>query len=187
MKYSSGLFEGGQDDLDEAQQRKLAWVADCLDARSGARMLDVGCGWGSLILHLAAQYGCDVVGITPSARQAEVVARRASMLDVSDRVDVRVDYFQEHQFEANQFDGISFLGSIVHMVDQDAILAEAHRLLRRNGRLYLSESCFRSRAARETFIDRPGSRYIREQVFGWGTCSRCRACCRASRMPGSAW
>lgn len=167
MKYSSAIFEEG-DDLDAAQARKMAYVAECLDAAPGKEMLDVGCGWGSLVLHLAQSEGCRVTGLTPAPRQAEVVERRALERGLREGVSVRVGNFQEQRFERGRFDGISFLGSIVHMEDRAGILGECHRLLRRGGRIYVSESCFRNEGTRAAFMERPGSRFVRESIFGWG-------------------
>src|SRR6185436_18653900 len=85
LKYSVGLFERDDDTLEVAQQRKLERIARELRLGEGARVLDVGCGWGSLVGFLARR-GCRVTGITPSPRQAEFVAARAAAAGLADRV-----------------------------------------------------------------------------------------------------
>jgi cyclopropane-fatty-acyl-phospholipid synthase len=60
------------------------------------------------------------------------------------------------------------LGSIVHMPDLDHAMRRARGLLRRGGRFYVSESCFRNAATRASFDTGPGLEFIREAIFGWG-------------------
>src|SRR5260370_32616047 len=78
MKYTSGLYGDAMESLDEAQDAKLRFVGGLLRLRGGERVLDVGSGWGSMVLFLAAELGCEGVGVTPSPRQARVIRGRAS-------------------------------------------------------------------------------------------------------------
>ena len=64
----------------------------------------------------------------------------------------------------------SFVGSIVHMPDKAAALRRAHRLLKHHGRLYLSETCFRSEKRYAQFSGSAEFGFIRDEIFGWGDC-----------------
>jgi len=173
LKYSVGLFERSDDTLETAQQRKLELIARELRLGPGARVLDVGCGWGSLVGFLARR-GCRVTGITPSPHQAELVAARAATAGVADRVAVLRGTFEDPAVIAElgerSFDGIAFVGSIVHLPDKAAALARAHRLLAHHGRLYLSETCFRSEKRYAQFSTSAEFGFIRDNIFGWGDC-----------------
>lgn len=168
MKYSSGLFHREDDTLEQAQRQKMDWVADQLGLRGGERVLDIGCGWGALLLHLAERRQCNVVGLTPSPKQAAFILQRAKALGVAERVQVEVRHVQENRFPAQSFDAVSLLGSIVHMKDKAGVLAECYRLCRQRGRVYLSESCFRNAQKEREFAERPGTRFVRDNIFGWG-------------------
>lgn len=167
-KYSSGLYRSPGDTLETAQLAKLHFVADRLQLRQGDRVLDVGCGWGALLLFLAREYRCRSLGISPAGRQHEFIASRAAMLEVADLVDTAQGHFETVDLPAGRFDAVSMLGSIVHMPDLDVVMARARTLLRRGGRLYVSESCFRNAAARERFDRRSGTEFVRNTIFGWG-------------------
>lgn len=166
LKYSAGLFTGEHTDLDDAQTNKLHWVARQLGLRGGEQVLDVGCGWGSLILFMAQEYGCHATGVTPSRPQAEFILARAAEAGVAGLITVRPGSFSDIEVPG-RFDAVTMLGSIVHMPDRTTVLRKAHDLLRRNGSLYLSESCFRDSAAYEEFSRRPGTVHVTEGIFGF--------------------
>jgi cyclopropane-fatty-acyl-phospholipid synthase len=79
MQYSCALFAEG-DDLASAQLRKLDWICERLRLRPGLRLLDIGCGWGGLARYAARQYGCQVVGITISAKTIPLRATLVSRI-----------------------------------------------------------------------------------------------------------
>ena len=77
MMYSCAYFAKGDDtDLNAAQNSKLEYVAKKLRLRPGEHLLDIGCGWGGLIVYAAQQYGVQAHGVTLSLRQAEVARKR---------------------------------------------------------------------------------------------------------------
>jgi cyclopropane-fatty-acyl-phospholipid synthase len=166
LKYSSGLYTHDHDDLDQAQTDKLHFVARQLGLSGGERLLDVGCGWGSLVLFMAREYGCHTTGITPSRPQAEHIWAEATRAGVASKVTLEVGSFTDVRV-AGQFDAVTMLGSIVHMPDRKAVLGKANKLLRRGGSLYLSESCFRNHAVYEEFSRRPGTEHVTEGIFGF--------------------
>ncbi len=120
-------------------------------------MLDVGCGWGSLTLFLASQAGCRVVGITPSAVQADYIRRRAADIGVAGLVQVEVAPFQTVPLTERSFDAVAMIEVIEHLPEHRGPLAKAYRLLRPSGRLFLSATCYRSHAHQQEYENRPAS------------------------------
>jgi cyclopropane-fatty-acyl-phospholipid synthase len=171
-KYSSGWYTDPADpdgeSLEAAQQRKMDLVADLVRARPGARILDIGSGWGALVLHLAGERGCDVTGISPAPKQAEFVTALAAERRLAARARVVTGSFEEAADLPRGLDAVTALGSVVHMPDLPAVFAKARGLLRREGRMYVSESCFRNAAIRARFDAVPGTRFVRSTVFGNG-------------------
>ncbi|MFE4501142.1 class I SAM-dependent methyltransferase [Rhodococcus sp. NPDC056743] len=99
MAYSSGYWTSDAPDytLDDSQRDKLDLVCRKigLDQARGQRLLDVGCGWGSLSVHAAREYGAHVVGVTISAEQKAFVDARVQSLGLGDRVEVRLQDYRE--------------------------------------------------------------------------------------------
>ncbi|WNG18675.1 SAM-dependent methyltransferase [Cystobacter fuscus] len=167
MKYSPGLFPEGNEDLETAQHKKMHFIARQLGLQGGERVLDVGCGWGSLVCFLAREYGCEVVGVTPAARQADYIRARAARLGVAGKVRIEVGHFHEVSLPTGAFQGISFVGSITHFPDKPGTLARAWSLLKPTGNVYLSETCFGNAAKRREFESRPGTKFVLQDTFGW--------------------
>lgn len=167
-KYSSALYENDGDSLELAQRNKLRFVARRLGIQGGERLLDIGCGWGSLILFMAQEYGCDTLGISPAPRQHDYIAVQARARGVDRQVRTRVGHFEKLDLPAGSRDAVTMLGSIVHMPDLDEVFRRARAVLHRGGTLYVSESCFRNAAARRAFDDRAGTEFVRSDIFGWG-------------------
>ncbi len=167
-KYSSALYAGPDDTLAAAQERKLRFVADRLGLRGGERLLDVGCGWGALLLFMAREYGVRGLGISPAPRQHAYIADQARRHGLADLVRTQVGHFERTDLPARSFDAVTMLGSIVHMPDLDEVFRRVRAVLRRGGTLYVSESCFRNAAARAAFGARSGTDFVRTAIFGWG-------------------
>ncbi len=83
------------DSLEAAQERKLELICRKLRLAPGERLLDIGCGWGSLVLHAAAHYGVRGVGVTLSEPQAELARERIAAAGLGDRVEIRVLDYRE--------------------------------------------------------------------------------------------
>src|SRR4051794_12127229 len=113
MVYSCAVRERPQIGLDVAQEAKLDLVCRKLGLRAGMRLLDVGCGWGSLALHAAQRYGADVVGITISAEQATLARKRVAEAGLADRIDIRVQDYRD--VADGPFDAISSIGMAEHV------------------------------------------------------------------------
>ncbi|MET8554145.1 cyclopropane-fatty-acyl-phospholipid synthase family protein [Streptomyces sp. NPDC004959] len=134
MVYSCAYWtEGGT--LEQAQRDKLDLVATKLDLRPGQRLLDVGCGWGSMALHAAREYGVEVVGVTLSREQAAYARKRVAEEGLGDKVEIRVqDYRDVHD---GPFDAISSIGMAEHVgaARYEEYAHDLYALLKPGGRL----------------------------------------------------
>jgi len=102
MSYSSARFAGG-DELEAAQKRKVSLLLDRLDIGPRTRLLEIGCGWGSLAIE-AARRGAEVVGLTLSAEQKSWAAAKIAEAELSDRIEIRM---QDYREISEQFDAIA--------------------------------------------------------------------------------
>lgn len=168
LKYSSGLYAHEGVSLAEAQQHKLTFIVDNLELRPDSVLLDVGCGWGSLTCHAAQRVGCSVIGITPAATQADYVRRRAAALGIADRVSVTVSSLEALELKPRSLDAVSLVGSIVHVENKRDALAKLYAACRPGATVYLSETCFRNEALQARYDARPGTGFIRQEIFGQG-------------------
>ena len=118
MVYSCAYWTGtGPDyDLADAQRDKLDLICRKLDLRSGQRLLDVGCGWGSLAMHAAREYGVRVLGITLSSEQADYARKLVAEAGLSDLVEIRVQDYRD--LDDGPFDAISSIGMAEHVGTQ---------------------------------------------------------------------
>jgi cyclopropane-fatty-acyl-phospholipid synthase len=167
-KYSAGKFLTPQDSLELAQQQKLRFVADRLRLQPGRRLLDIGCGWGSLVLFMAKEFGVRTVGISPAGKQHEYIAARRDELGLTDLISTRIGHIEDLDVERRGYDAVSMLGSIVHMPDLAAVFGKARAALKPGGMLYVSESCFRNAAKRQEFGELDSTTFVRDDIFGWG-------------------
>jgi cyclopropane-fatty-acyl-phospholipid synthase len=137
MTYSCARFATPGTTLEEAQASKHELICRKLGLheRPGQRLLDVGCGWGSMAMHAAAHHGATVVGVTISREQREAALARVAEAGLSDRVEIRLQDYRDLGGET--FDAISSIGMFEHV--GSARMAEyfttLHGLLRPHGRL----------------------------------------------------
>ncbi|MGW3266855.1 class I SAM-dependent methyltransferase [Streptomyces sp. NPDC001056] len=137
MVYSCAYWESfGKDaTLEDAQRDKLELVCRKLGLKEGQRLLDVGCGWGSMALHAAREYGVSVVGVTLSQEQAGYARKRIADEGLTDRVEIRVQDYRD--VRDGPFDAISSIGMAEH-VGAERYLEYARQLyglLKPGGRL----------------------------------------------------
>ncbi|MFI9720648.1 class I SAM-dependent methyltransferase [Streptomyces sp. NPDC052396] len=134
MVYSCAYWEPGAT-LEEAQRAKLDLVCRKLGLGPGMRLLDVGCGWGSMVLHAAREYGVSAVGITLSEEQAGYARKRVAEAGLADRVEIRVQDYRE--LGDGPFDAISSIGMAEHVgsARYAEYAADLYALLRPGGRL----------------------------------------------------
>ena len=117
MVYSCAYFRNGDESIDEAQRAKLDHICRKLRLRTDERFLDVGCGWGGLILHAARHYGVRAVGITLSQNQYDLARERIAAEGLAERVEVHLlDYRQlQERFGADAFDKVASVGMFEHV------------------------------------------------------------------------
>jgi len=138
-----GLWEVGTRTHSESILNLDRHAAEHLALPPGARVLDAGCGVGGTSRLLASRYGLRVVGATLSPRQVRGAARRARQLAPPTRPQFLLADFASTPFADATFDGIVAIESFCHAERRLEVLAEAHRLLHRGGRLVVADG-FRS-------------------------------------------
>ncbi len=112
MTYSCAYFADRDEDLDTAQKRKLDHICRKLRLVSGERLLDIGCGWGGLVIHAARQYGVHALGITLSQRQVDFARARIREAGLEDRCRVE---FQDYREVSGRFDKLVSVGMFEHV------------------------------------------------------------------------
>ena len=114
MVYSCAYFRSQEDSLDVAQVAKLDLICRKLRLKPGERFLDVGSGWGGLVMHAAEHYGVDATGITLSPNQADLANERISEAGLADRCRVAIRDYRTLT-AADNFDKIASVGMIEHV------------------------------------------------------------------------
>ncbi|MFE9561008.1 class I SAM-dependent methyltransferase [Streptomyces sp. NPDC006487] len=134
MVYSCAYWTPGGS-LEDAQRDKLDLVCRKLALGPGDRLLDVGCGWGSMALHAAREYGAKVTGITLSREQAAYARKRVAEEGLADLVEIRVQDYRD--VKDGPYDAISSIGMAEHVgADRYRTYARSlYGLLRPGGRL----------------------------------------------------
>jgi cyclopropane-fatty-acyl-phospholipid synthase len=134
MVYSCAYWsEGGT--LEQAQRDKLDLICRKLGLKEGDRLLDVGCGWGSMAIHAAREYGARVVGVTLSDEQAAFARKRIADEGLTDRVEIRVQDYRD--VTDGPYDAISSIGMAEHVgaVRYREYADDLYALLKPGGRL----------------------------------------------------
>ncbi|MGH2747380.1 MAG: class I SAM-dependent methyltransferase [Actinomycetota bacterium] len=161
MTYSCAYFPDADTTLDQAQAAKYDLICKKLGLGSGMRLLDVGCGWGGMIMHAAPHYGVRGVGITISRNQADLAAKRVAEAGLGDLVEIR---FQDYRDVADgPYDAISSIGMFEHvgLARIKAYFSGLFDLLRPGGRL-LNHAISRPHPGRPGFDKRS---FITRYVF----------------------
>jgi cyclopropane-fatty-acyl-phospholipid synthase len=113
MTYSCGYFKSQEDSLTEAQKNKVNHILKKLNLQDGETLLDIGCGWGELIITAAKMYKVKATGITLSTQQFEKVKERIESEGLNDLVDVKlIDY---RELKDIKFDKIVSVGMLEHV------------------------------------------------------------------------
>ncbi|MEV5959909.1 cyclopropane-fatty-acyl-phospholipid synthase family protein [Streptomyces sp. NPDC051987] len=134
MVYSCAYWEDGGT-LEGAQRDKLELVSAKLGLTPGQRLLDVGCGWGSMAIHAAREHGVSVVGVTLSQEQAAYARKRVADEGLTDRVEIRVQDYRD--VRDGPYDAISSIGMAEHVGSERYLeyARELYGLLKPGGRL----------------------------------------------------
>lgn len=158
--YSCAYFEREDVDLDTAQQKKLDYICRKLRLSPGERLLDVGCGWGGFLIHAAKFYGVEAVGITLSARQAEVARERIRNSGLNGRCRIELCDYRDLEVD-RPFDKVVSVGMFEHVGEKNLreYFARIYKLLRPGGAFFNSGI-----SASATYL-RPGPSFIDRYVF----------------------
>lgn len=113
MAYTCAVYPYEGATLEEAQEEKVDLVCRKLDLQAGQRLLDVGCGWGTMVIHAAENYGVTVLGVTLSRQQAEWGQKRIAELGLSSVAEIRYDDYRN--VTETGFDAISSIGLTEHI------------------------------------------------------------------------
>jgi len=140
MGYTSGVFAHENEDLDAAQTRKFDLICRKLRLAPGQRMLDVGCGWGGLMIHAAKNYGVDVVGVTISEEQAKYCREKIDAAGVAARCEVRLCDYRDIE-PTERFDKITTVEVAEHfgVAQFPTYFRKCFALLKPRGNLLLQQ------------------------------------------------
>jgi cyclopropane-fatty-acyl-phospholipid synthase len=157
LTYSCAVFTSEDTTLEQAQANKYELIAGKLGLREGMRLLDVGCGWGGMLLHAAQQQGVRAVGVTVADRQVELASKRVAEAGLVDVVEVRNQDYRV--IEDGPFDAVSSIGMFEHVGEArlEEYFSHLFDLLAPGGRL-LNHGISRppgegARFSRNSFID----------------------------------
>lgn len=132
--YSCAYFADPDDTLDTAQEKKLDHICRKLCLQAGERFLDIGCGWGGLVIWAAQKYGVNALGVTLSEEQHAFATERIKALGLSGRCQVRFLDYRDVQ-EDEPFDKIASVGMFEHVGKRNlpAYFAKISRLMKPGG------------------------------------------------------
>ena len=134
LLYTCAYFADVGETLEAAQERKLDYICRKLRLKAGERFLDIGCGWGGLVIHAAKHYGVEAVGVTLSQRQVESSNERIKRAGLEGRC--RVEYRDYREIsDAQGFDKMASVGMLEHLGESmmPVFFREAYRLLKPGG------------------------------------------------------
>jgi cyclopropane-fatty-acyl-phospholipid synthase len=134
MVYSCGYFERPDVGIDAAQEAKLEHICRKLSLRPGERFLDIGCGWGALVIHAAQRHGVRAHGVTLSLQQLKLARERIAWAGLEDRVSVELMDYRDLQGES-LYDKVASVGMFEHvgLKNLPVYFSTVHRLLKPHG------------------------------------------------------
>ena len=113
MVYSCAYFPTGDESLEQAQRHKIDHILRKIRLQPGQRLLDIGCGWGALVLRAAQAFGARCVGVTLSRNQFELACERVRAAGLQDRIEIRLQDYRD--VDDGPFDRITSVGMFEHV------------------------------------------------------------------------
>lgn len=164
MKYSSALFEHDDEPLETGILRMLDHLIDAAALKPGARVLDIGNGWGCMLKRLRERgFEIDYTGINPSDVQ---LAWIHGEVDPDARL-IQGSFEEARARLEGTYDAIFMIGSLCHLADKQASLNEVASLLAEGGRVVLEDTWFLSEALYQQHRSRPETKFVQNTVFGF--------------------
>ena len=162
MTYSCAYFKDENDDLKDAQLQKIDHVLKKLNLKEGEKLLDIGCGWGSLALRAAEKYNVEVMGITLSKEQEIEAKRRAAEAGLADQIEIRRQDYRKLAEEDIVFDKIVSVGMFEHVgKDNIPVYFEAVDKMLKNRGLSLLHTITHLK-------EQPTHPWLQKYIFPWG-------------------
>ncbi|MDP5008891.1 MAG: cyclopropane-fatty-acyl-phospholipid synthase family protein, partial [Glaciimonas sp.] len=112
MVYSCAYFENGDEDLAAAQLKKIDHILTKINLQPGQTLLDIGCGWGALVLRATQKFGAKCVGVTLSENQYALAKERVAQAGLADQIEIRL---QDYRDVTGNFDRITSVGMFEHV------------------------------------------------------------------------
>jgi len=133
-----GWFSSGEESPRKSQVEMLRQCASMVEMRQGARVLDVGCGYGGTAIYLASEFGCRVDGLSLSSRQLRIARRRARSADLGMLANFQLQDAETFNYPTNRYDFAWTMESSEHFDNKLEYCRRVRNTLRRNGRLLLA-------------------------------------------------
>jgi len=180
MLYTTAYFTSEAAMLEEAQEAKVDYVCRKLRLKPGDRLLDIGCGWGALVVHAAERYGAEVVGITLSEEQARWARDRIVRAGVGDRARIEIVDYRELEGEET-FDKVAAVGMFEHVphAQLGEFFRTAWRVLRPRG-VFLNHAIARPLSQPQ----RRGRSFMGSYVYPDAELKAISVSCRAAEEAG---
>lgn len=168
MVYSCGYFQDFANGIDQAQVDKLDHICRKLRLKPGESLLDIGCGWGAMLIHAAKNYGVVGHGVSLSQAQTDLARERIRAEGLEDRITIEIKSYADL---SGTFDKISSIGMFEHLglANHAAYFSAVHRLLKPGG-IYLHHAITRRSKGdiRKTLRKGPEYKALIKYIFPGG-------------------
>ncbi|MDO5517082.1 MAG: cyclopropane-fatty-acyl-phospholipid synthase family protein [Clostridium sp.] len=162
MSYSCAYFEDDTNTLEEAQMNKINYILKKLNLSEGMSLLDIGCGWGTLLIEAAKKYKVKGLGITLSSEQYKSFSERIKEENLEDYIEVRLMDYRDLKKSNLLFDRVVSVGMIEHVgrANYDLFFENVDEVLKDKG-LFLLHYI-------SNLIETKGDAWIRKYIFPGG-------------------
>ena len=162
MSYSCGYFKNENDSLYDAQMNKIHHLLKKLNLKEGQSLLDIGCGWGSLLIEAAKNYKVKGLGITLSEEQYKKFKSRIEEENLQDYLDVKLMDYRELEKSGLSFDRVVSVGMLEHVgrPNYDLFMINVSKVLKKEGIFVLHYI--------SGLVESEGDAWMRKYIFPGG-------------------